>query len=158
MAALERRILERTVAIHKYLFPNASFPYIEWVPRRTPWPINSNSEANSEKTNTQSYSKSLEAGVEASSNPFEDLKDEDVYTLFEPKLPSDAVGFPRTKATDSLKISGERREETQQPYLSEPSTEKVSWKVLDLRGDNYFSCAVANVGMLLDHQTKLWHF
>ncbi|KAL6953978.1 hypothetical protein U1Q18_041955 [Sarracenia purpurea var. burkii] len=69
-AALERRILERTVAIHKYLFPNASFPYIEWVPRRTPWPINSNSEANSEKTNTQSYSKSLEA----SSNPFEDLK------------------------------------------------------------------------------------
>lgn len=36
-------------------------------------------------------------------------KDEDVYTFFEPELPSGDVSYPRTKAVDGLKLPGERR-------------------------------------------------
>lgn len=97
-------------------------------------------------------------------------KDEDVYTFFEPELPSDAVGVARTKATDGLKLPVERRlkppasrsapksSQTRTPRPSpnhdkkptnntcgnsrRPSPEKISWNVLDLKGENYFSCSV----------------
>ncbi|XP_057993295.1 alpha,alpha-trehalose-phosphate synthase [UDP-forming] 1 isoform X1 [Hevea brasiliensis] len=99
-------------------------------------------------------------------------KDEDVYTFFEPVLPSDGVGIARTKQTDGLKSPGERRPslklpasrsgskssqgKTQRPSSNpdkkltnhssgggrRQSPEKISWNVLDLKGDNYFSCAV----------------
>ncbi|XP_058221397.1 alpha,alpha-trehalose-phosphate synthase [UDP-forming] 1 [Rhododendron vialii] len=112
-------------------------------------------------------------------------KDEDVYTFFEPELPSDTVGMPRTKVTDAFKIPGERRPPLKlqaatnksgskssshshsnkarvpqvQPNGAEkkannnhicgsgnwrrPSLpEKTSWNVLDLKGENYFSCSV----------------
>ncbi|XP_057461661.1 alpha,alpha-trehalose-phosphate synthase [UDP-forming] 1 [Actinidia eriantha] len=99
-------------------------------------------------------------------------KDEDVYTFFEPELPSDPVGIPRIKVTDTLKLPGERRlplklpacksgikssqTKGQRPLPSaekkannhisgsgrRPSPEKTSWNVLDLKGENYFSCAV----------------
>ncbi|KAF2282748.1 hypothetical protein GH714_043402 [Hevea brasiliensis] len=99
-------------------------------------------------------------------------KDEDVYTFFEPVLPSDGVGIARTKQTDGLKSPGERRPSlklpasrsgskssqgrTQRPSSNpdkkltnhssgggrRQSPEKISWNVLDLKGDNYFSCAV----------------
>ncbi|XP_030525172.1 alpha,alpha-trehalose-phosphate synthase [UDP-forming] 1-like [Rhodamnia argentea] len=99
-------------------------------------------------------------------------KDEDVYTFFEPELPSDALGIARTKATDGVKSPGEKRSslklpasksgskasamKTQRP-LPNPdkrnnnhasgsgrrsSPDKISWNVLDLKGENYFSCAV----------------
>lgn len=108
-----------------------------------------------------------------------------MYTFFEPELPSDAVGMPRTKLTDAFKIPGERRPPLKlqaaanksgskssshshsskarvpqvQPNGAEkkannnhicgsgnwrrPSLpEKTSWNVLDLKGENYFSCSV----------------
>ncbi|KAF8025967.1 hypothetical protein BT93_F2715 [Corymbia citriodora subsp. variegata] len=94
-------------------------------------------------------------------------KDEDVYTFFEPELPADAIAIARTKATDGLKSPGEKRSslkggskaptvKTQRP-LPNPekrtnnhasgggrrsSPDKISWNVLDLKGENYFSCAV----------------
>lgn len=102
------------------------------------------------------------------------LQDEDVYTFFEPELPSDAIAIARTKANDGPKLPCERRSslklpanrsgskssssqrQTQRPLLNpdkritnhtcgsgrRPSPEKVSWNVLDLKGENYFSCAV----------------
>ncbi|XP_057967009.1 alpha,alpha-trehalose-phosphate synthase [UDP-forming] 1 [Malania oleifera] len=98
-------------------------------------------------------------------------KDEDVYTFFEPELPSDGAGMGRTKVTDALKVPGDRRAlklpagrsgsksshgRPQRPLPNaekksmnhvcgsgrRPSPEKFSWNVLDLKGDNYFSCAV----------------
>ncbi|KAH7860604.1 hypothetical protein Vadar_015456 [Vaccinium darrowii] len=112
-------------------------------------------------------------------------KDEDVYTFFEPELPSDTVGIPRTKLTDAFKLQGERRAPLKlpaaanksgfkssshshsskarvpqlQPNGAEKKTnnnhiggngnwrrpsppEKTSWNVLDLKGENYFSCSV----------------
>lgn len=108
-----------------------------------------------------------------------------MYTFFEPELPSDTVGMPRTKLTDAFKIPGERRPPLKlqaaanksgskssshshsskarvpqvQPNGAEkkannnhicgsgnwrrPSLpEKTSWNVLDLKGENYFSCSV----------------
>jgi trehalose 6-phosphate synthase/phosphatase len=100
------------------------------------------------------------------------FQDEDVYTFFEPELPSDAVGIARSKATDGLKLPVERRSslklppsrsgskssQTRTPRPSpnpdkkpvnptcgssrRPSPEKISWNVLDLKGENYFSCSV----------------
>lgn len=103
------------------------------------------------------------------------LQDEDVYTFFEPELPSDTLGaVSRTKVTDTFKQSGERKPplkfpgsrngssskssqgRTQRPQPNperktnnhvygngrRPSPEKVSWNVLDLKGENYFSCTV----------------
>ncbi|KAJ8898789.1 hypothetical protein K2173_006321 [Erythroxylum novogranatense] len=100
-------------------------------------------------------------------------KDEDIYTFFEPELPSDGFGIIRTKQTDGLKLPGERRplklpvgrtgskssqSKSQRPLPNtemktnnhncrsgrKPSSspEKTSFNVLDLKGDNYFSCAV----------------
>ncbi|KAA8524040.1 hypothetical protein F0562_010529 [Nyssa sinensis] len=101
------------------------------------------------------------------------VKDEDVFTFFEPELPYDTIGIPRTLVTDASKLPSERRlplkiprsrsgsklfpSKTQQRPLSNPekkttnhiygsgrrqSPEKTSWNVLDLKGDNYFSCAI----------------
>ncbi|KAJ9183043.1 hypothetical protein P3X46_006961 [Hevea brasiliensis] len=111
-------------------------------------------------------------------------KDEDVYTFFEPVLPSDGIGIARTKQTDGLKSPAERRPSLKlpakigskssqgktrtSPNLDKRTTnnscgsanldkkatnnscgsarrqspEKISWNVLDLKGDNYFSCSV----------------
>ncbi|KAI8558010.1 hypothetical protein RHMOL_Rhmol04G0055600 [Rhododendron molle] len=102
-------------------------------------------------------------------------KDEDVYTFFEPELPSDTLGAgSRTKVTDTIKHPGERRPplklpasrngssskssqgRTRRPHPNSekktnshvygngrrPSPEKVTWNVLDLKGENYFSCTV----------------
>ncbi|XP_022717365.1 alpha,alpha-trehalose-phosphate synthase [UDP-forming] 1 [Durio zibethinus] len=100
-------------------------------------------------------------------------KDEDVYTFFEPELPSDATSITRSKPTDGPRLPAERRAalklaasrsgakssqtKAQRPSpapdrragnshssgsLRRPSPEKISWSVLDLKGDNYFSCAV----------------
>ena len=103
-------------------------------------------------------------------------QDEDVYTFFEPELPSESIiGLPRAKTNDALKSSGERRppsklqnskssskssQNRSQRHLLNPekksnsinngsqangrrqSSEKISWSVLDLKGENYFSCTV----------------
>ncbi|CAN0891222.1 Alpha,alpha-trehalose-phosphate synthase [UDP-forming] 1 [Linum grandiflorum] len=104
-------------------------------------------------------------------------KDEDVYSFFEPELPSDGLGIMRSKQSESAaKPSGERRPSSRKlpgnsrgagsssqskpsqravPHPERMSTtsfsnsngrraspEKISWNVLDLKGDNYFSCAV----------------
>ena len=101
-----------------------------------------------------------------------DHQDEDVYTFFEPELPYDSLAVARTKQNDGLKSPIDRRPsmklpavrsvskssqgKAQRPLLSpekrtanhgcgsgrRPSAEKISWNVLDLKGDNYFSCAV----------------
>jgi trehalose 6-phosphate synthase/phosphatase len=100
------------------------------------------------------------------------LQDEDVYTFFEPELPSDPISIARTKASDGLKQPGDKKSslklpasksgsksshsKTHQPLLNpdkrntnhacgngrRPSPEKISWNVLDLKGENYYSCAV----------------
>lgn len=108
----------------------------------------------------------------------EKFQDEDVYTFFEPELPSDNMSMAKSRAIDALKLSGERKSSlkipasksgsksshggktTQRPLPNtdkrttttlnhhgggsgrRPSPEKISWNVLDLKGDNYFSCAV----------------
>ncbi|KAL0406702.1 UNVERIFIED_CONTAM: Alpha,alpha-trehalose-phosphate synthase [UDP-forming] 1 [Sesamum latifolium] len=98
-------------------------------------------------------------------------KDEDVYTFFEPELPPDSFGLPRTKVTDAIKLSAEKRpppkfptgrSSSKPPSKSQqhgsnpdkkatngasgsskrPSSENASWNVLDLKKENYFSCAV----------------
>ncbi|PWA69921.1 glycosyl transferase, family 20, Trehalose-phosphatase, HAD-like domain protein [Artemisia annua] len=99
-------------------------------------------------------------------------KDEDIYTFFEPELPYNGMGMPRPKLNDAIKPSGDRKpgkggpnkssqkRPPQSPdnkrtannnrnYTSEnggkrssTSPDKVSWNVLDLKADNYFSCAV----------------
>ncbi|XP_010531916.1 PREDICTED: alpha,alpha-trehalose-phosphate synthase [UDP-forming] 1 [Tarenaya hassleriana] len=116
-------------------------------------------------------------------------KDEDVYTFFEPELPSDIPAIARAKPSDGSKPTGERRppykssqiksgtkssssspssssssasnnnnnnHKSHKPlqasekkssnhghgYSRRPSPEKISWNVLDLKGENYFSCAV----------------
>lgn len=98
-------------------------------------------------------------------------KDEDVYTFFEPELPSDAIAIQRNKMTDASRLTGERRSSSKFPSgnrngsktsqgkiqkassNSEKKTnhvngsrkaapDKISWNVLDLKKENYFSCAV----------------
>lgn len=101
------------------------------------------------------------------------LQDEDVYTFFEPDLSTDNNGLPRSKITDGLRSSGERRSssklpanksgskssqnKTQRPLPNPekkaavnhksgnvrwPSPDKISWNVLDLKKENYYSCSV----------------
>lgn len=104
------------------------------------------------------------------------LQDEDVYTFFEPELPSASISILRSKATDGLKLPCERKSSLKLPASRSgpkssqsktprplpnpegrdfmgggaksaqsgrrPSPEKISWNVLDLKGENYFSCAV----------------
>lgn len=100
-------------------------------------------------------------------------KDEDVYTFFEPELPNDTIGLPRSKITDGMKSPSERKSslklpanksgskssqsKTQRPSpnaekkaavnhnhgnVKLPSPEKISWNVLDLKKENYYSCSV----------------
>ncbi|KAL3508805.1 hypothetical protein ACH5RR_028206 [Cinchona calisaya] len=90
-------------------------------------------------------------------------KDEDVYTFFEPELPSVAIGIPKTKVTDGMKLPVERRSapkfpasrnnskssqnKSQRPVSNSgggrrSSSESASWNVLDLKKENYFSCSV----------------
>ncbi|WZZ34042.1 hypothetical protein YC2023_017443 [Brassica napus] len=112
-------------------------------------------------------------------------KDEDVYTFFEPELPSDiipAIARSRPSSDSGTKSSsGDRRPPSKLIHNNKsgsksssssnsnnnkasqrslqtterksgsnhslgnarrPSPEKISWNVLDLKGENYFSCAV----------------
>ncbi|KAG0485015.1 hypothetical protein HPP92_009094 [Vanilla planifolia] len=109
-------------------------------------------------------------------------KDEDIYTFFEPELPSEPVNSTRTKTAEVFKSLSAERRHSGKPVNSKgsakashgrnvksplPSERKVSlapvnqnnnstpWRspqdvtswhegssVLDLKGDNYFSCAV----------------
>ncbi|XP_047333615.1 alpha,alpha-trehalose-phosphate synthase [UDP-forming] 1-like [Impatiens glandulifera] len=111
-------------------------------------------------------------------------KDEDVYTFFEPELPSDSIGMTRNKASGgggdgskgggggggekrppATKLAASRssnnnnrggsshgknnnRSSSSSNSIGEKKTnnraspEKISWNVLDLKGENYFSCAV----------------
>ncbi|CAF2065583.1 alpha,alpha-trehalose-phosphate synthase [UDP-forming] 1 [Brassica napus] len=121
-------------------------------------------------------------------------KDEDVYTFFEPELPSDIIpAIARSRpssdsgGTRSSSVGGDRRPPSKSTHHNNnnnskssskssssnsnhhnnkassqrslqttksgsnnhslgnsrrPSPEKISWNVLDLKGENYFSCAV----------------
>ncbi|KAJ1688031.1 hypothetical protein LUZ63_019421 [Rhynchospora breviuscula] len=109
-------------------------------------------------------------------------KDEDIYTFFEPELPSEPSNTSKGKGPDSIKSSPDNRRPTGKTSSSRNSSrasqsgskksqsgsgtdkraapgqrapipnawqttkESVSWRegssVLDLNGDNYFSCAV----------------
>jgi trehalose 6-phosphate synthase/phosphatase len=91
--------------------------------------------------------------------------------FFEPELPQHATPFPRTKGPDGLKSPGERRpssfkfpanknssksshSKSQRPAQNQekrnhgpvswqpPVPDKNLWNVLDLKAENYFSCAV----------------
>lgn len=90
------------------------------------------------------------------------IQDEDVYTFFEPELPRDTTGMSRTRATDAMKLATEQRatptinsskcQGKRQQSGPKPdkkasrsrrsSPENISWNVLDLKRENYFSCAV----------------
>ncbi|KAI3675049.1 hypothetical protein L1987_84631 [Smallanthus sonchifolius] len=104
-------------------------------------------------------------------------KDEDLYTFFEPELPSDGIGIMRAKLSDATKPCGDRRsgkcgskwsqKHAHQRHTenkrnsngnsngngavgnggrrSSSSPDKITWNVLDLKGDNYFSCAVGRI-------------
>ncbi|XP_027186709.1 alpha,alpha-trehalose-phosphate synthase [UDP-forming] 1-like isoform X2 [Cicer arietinum] len=87
-------------------------------------------------------------------------KDEDLYTFFEPDLPYIGVGLPRSKVTtEAVKFPVEKKpimktpsasskngpkssQNKAQKPVSNSAPEKESWNVLDLKKDNYFSCAV----------------
>lgn len=99
-------------------------------------------------------------------------KDEDVYTFFEPELPSDNASHARSKSFDAaLKFpersspkppasrSGSKASHGKSHRSNQNSekmtnhsngggvsrkqpSEKTSWNVLDLKKENYFSCAV----------------
>ncbi|KAK4492729.1 hypothetical protein RD792_003549 [Penstemon davidsonii] len=88
-------------------------------------------------------------------------KDEDIYKFFEPELPCDPIGAPRTKVTtDAIKFPNEKRaspkllsgRSSSKPPGKKNSSgesskrssppENNSWNVLDLKKDDYFSCAV----------------
>ncbi|KAK7405364.1 hypothetical protein VNO78_06615 [Psophocarpus tetragonolobus] len=121
-------------------------------------------------------------------------KDEDLYSFFEPDLPSIGVGFPRSKVTtDGVKFPVERKPSLKAPAAtksgprpsqnkaqravssSEKKTnnhicstprksapEKVSWNVLDLNKENYFSCTVGrtrtNARYILDSSDDVVSF
>lgn len=96
-----------------------------------------------------------------------------MYTFFEPDLPTDPIGLPRSKITDGMKSPSERRSSLKLPAnkggskssqsktqrcspnpekkaainhnygnVRCPSPEKISYSVLDLKKENYYSCAV----------------
>ncbi|KAI5420197.1 variant 2, Trehalose-6-P synthase/phosphatase complex synthase subunit [Lathyrus oleraceus] len=105
-------------------------------------------------------------------------KDEDLYTFFEPELPSIGVGLPRSNKlpTEAVKFSVEKKPALKIPASSKngakssssqnkaqkavsnsdqkktnnqicsslrrPAPENISRNVLDLKKENYFSCAV----------------
>lgn len=85
-----------------------------------------------------------------------------MYSFFEPELPSDAICIPKMKPNDGGRLPEERRaitklansksnaksshNKSQRPQNSgagrRSSPETTSWNVLDLKKENYFSCAV----------------
>ncbi|KAL1299779.1 alpha,alpha-trehalose-phosphate synthase [UDP-forming] 1 isoform X1 [Arachis ipaensis] len=99
-------------------------------------------------------------------------QDEDIYAFFEPELPSSGAAHSRSKVTDGIKFPGEKmtslkipankngtkssQNKAQRPAPNSekkptnhvcraprrPAPEKISWNVLDLKKENYFSCAV----------------
>ncbi|CAO2833279.1 unnamed protein product [Amaranthus hypochondriacus] len=86
-------------------------------------------------------------------------KDEDIYTFFEPELPSDNVSHPKSKAFDTSKFPDRLPSHGRTTQRSTPNSdkssnlksgglsgkqqsEKTSWNILDLEKENYFSCAV----------------
>ncbi|XP_008792292.2 alpha,alpha-trehalose-phosphate synthase [UDP-forming] 1 isoform X2 [Phoenix dactylifera] len=132
-------------------------------------------------------------------------KDEDIYTFFEPELPSEPVNSSRSKSNDSNKQSDDCNKPPPDKKLTEkPSNsyknssrtsshknqrtllrserrmptnhntsvgwrspqESMSWRegssVLDLKGDNYFSCAVgrkrSNARYLLNSSDDVVYF
>ncbi|KAF7836612.1 alpha,alpha-trehalose-phosphate synthase [UDP-forming] 1 isoform X7 [Senna tora] len=86
--------------------------------------------------------------------------DEDVFTFFEPALPSFDPFLPRSKVTDSVKFLAEERLSKTPSRKSGPKSpqkktensicisppcpafEKTSWNIIDLKKENYFSCTV----------------
>ncbi|XP_021726939.1 alpha,alpha-trehalose-phosphate synthase [UDP-forming] 1-like [Chenopodium quinoa] len=85
-------------------------------------------------------------------------KDEDVYTFFEPELPNDndSHQFPEWpspispggskashgKTQHSTSNSEEMTNNGNGGFSQKQSSEKTIWNILDLKKDNYFSCAV----------------
>ncbi|XP_020226525.1 alpha,alpha-trehalose-phosphate synthase [UDP-forming] 1 isoform X3 [Cajanus cajan] len=97
-------------------------------------------------------------------------QDEDIYAFFEPELPSNGFGLPRSKVTEGVKFPVDRISSVKIPASKNgaksssqnkgqravekkinnhmcraprrPVPEKISWNVLDLKKENYFSCAV----------------
>ncbi|KAI5662282.1 hypothetical protein M9H77_21605 [Catharanthus roseus] len=90
-------------------------------------------------------------------------KDEDIYSFFEPELPCDTISIPKIRPTDGARFHEERRVTTKlyngrsnskssnsksQRGIPNSGTgrrstpETTSWNVLDLKKENYFSCAV----------------
>ncbi|CAI9290848.1 unnamed protein product [Lactuca saligna] len=98
-------------------------------------------------------------------------KDEDIYTVFEPEFPSRDISIPRLILSDTTNPFGSRmfgrsgsQKHTREPDLenkqnnnndsdinnvvengnrqSSPFLNKLTWNLLDLERDNYFSCAV----------------
>ncbi|KAK7272608.1 hypothetical protein RJT34_29319 [Clitoria ternatea] len=98
-------------------------------------------------------------------------KDEDIFAFFEPELPCVGAGPQRTKITDGVKFPVERIQSFKIPASkngtksssqnkgpkhvsnsekkannhvcrARTAPEKISWNVLDLKKENYFSCAV----------------
>ncbi|KAL8031967.1 hypothetical protein ABFX02_13G062900 [Erythranthe guttata] len=89
-------------------------------------------------------------------------RDEDIYTFFEPELPPDSMGGSRSKSSDSTSRHGSEKRPT--PKLQtvgrsnssrrssggsssgsgrRSTQEETAWNVVDLKSENYFSCAVA---------------
>ncbi|KAL0905546.1 hypothetical protein M5K25_023976 [Dendrobium thyrsiflorum] len=126
-------------------------------------------------------------------------KDEDIYTFFEPELPSEPLNSARTKTAEVMKAPAEKRHggkqtniknssktshsKNQKPSLASerkvssanhnnnPNSrvslqELMSWQegssILDLKGDNYFSCAVgrkqSNARYLLNSSKEVASF
>lgn len=98
------------------------------------------------------------------------VQDEDIYTFFEPELPSEPASAVRTRVIEPIKTSATKvstsksgskasRCKKQQasltaekrtcnygsgwrPTMREKTSVQEGSSVLDLKGDNYFSCAV----------------
>lgn len=100
------------------------------------------------------------------------IQDEDVYNFFEPELPAEAPPVTRLKVPDHFRTSSPQLPtgggETKVPFRKQRSLSSIerkvtnylaggNWRptkhdrmsvnegssVLDLKGDNYFSCAVS---------------
>ncbi|XP_054812417.1 alpha,alpha-trehalose-phosphate synthase [UDP-forming] 1-like [Prosopis cineraria] len=95
-------------------------------------------------------------------------KDEDVFTFFEPSSPSTDSDLPRAKETDRVEFCAEKRLPSKTPasksgpkasqsnslrpksnseirgvpWIPNLGTETISWDILNLKKENYFSCAV----------------
>lgn len=72
------------------------------------------------------------------------LQDEDIYTFFEPELPPDCLSPSRKHTSErrpspKLHLGIGRSSSCSKRSSPEKNT---SWNVLDLKKENYFSCAV----------------